>query len=184
MAKNFILSISEDYPESYWLKVKMLSGGDSGIFKEGMAIEEGIKVCFEGAKRVNASKLLAYDFFFSDGPNLISPRLHKLMCEESITGVQFVDADLVLDGVCHGGYKVFNVTDRSRAFDLEKSISEPLLSYMPDGPRWFSKIVLDDGVELSSDVVRAEEESATIVVAARVKSIFESNSIRGLQFTA
>lgn len=183
MAKNFILSIAEDYPESYWLKIKMLSGGDSGIFKEGVAVGNDIKVYFEGSKKVNTAKLLSYDFFFSDGPNLISPRLHELMCQEGITGVQFVDADLVLGGKSHAGYKVFNVIGSSSAFDMQKSISEPLLSYMPDGPRWFTKIVLNDETELSSDVVRAEEESATIVVTARVKSIFESNSVRGLQFT-
>ncbi|PVZ37270.1 hypothetical protein [Pseudomonas sp. CC120222-01a] len=50
MAKNFILAISEDYPESYWLKIKMLSGEDSGIFKEGVIVSEDIKVCFEGRK--------------------------------------------------------------------------------------------------------------------------------------
>ncbi|WP_256592172.1 hypothetical protein [Pseudomonas sp. CC120222-01a] len=127
---------------------------------------------------------MTYDFFFSDGPNLISPRLHELINREGISGVQFVDADLVLGGVSHAGYKVFNVIGKSPTFNLKESISEPLLSYMPDGPRWFSKIVLDGEAELSSDVVRAEEETATIVVTARVKSIFESNSIRGLQFTA
>jgi hypothetical protein len=184
VAKNYILSISEDYPESYWLKIKMLSGEDSGIFKEGVDVGKNVEVRFEGAKRVSASKLLAYDFFFSDGPNLISPRLHALMVKEGISGVQFVDADLVLGGVSHAGYKVFNVVGRSPAFDLKKSISEPLLSYMPDGPRWFSKIVLDDNAKLSDDIVRAEEEIATIVVTAHVKSVFESNSIRGLQFIA
>lgn len=181
MAKNFILSISDDYPESYWLKVKMLSGENCGVFKEGVAVSKDIKVCFEGPKRISASKLLSYDFFFSDGPNLISPRLHELMSRESISGVQFVDADLLLDGVSYPGYKVFNVIAKSPAFNLKESISEPLLSYMPDGPKWFSKIVLDDDVELSSDIVRAQEEIATIVVVPRVKSIFESNSIRGLQ---
>jgi hypothetical protein len=53
---------------------------------------------------------------------------------------------------------------------------------MPDGPRWFSKIVLDNEAILSSDVVRAEEESPTIVVTARVKSVFENGLVRGLQF--
>lgn len=183
MAKNFILTISDEYPEGYWLKMKMLSGQDSGIFKEGVVVDNDIKVCFEVAKRVSASRLLAYDFFFSDGPNLISPRLHELMSQENISGVQFVDADLVLDGESHAGYKILNVIGRSPAFNLRESVSEPLLSYMPDGPRWFSKIVLDDNADLSSDIVRAEEESATIVVVARVKSVFESNSIRGVQFT-
>ena len=68
MAKNFILSISDDYPESYWLKTKMLSGEDSGIFKECVVVSKDIKVCFEGPKRVSTSKLLSYDFFSVTGP--------------------------------------------------------------------------------------------------------------------
>ena len=182
MAKNFILSISEDYPESYWLKIKMLSGEESGVFKEGVAVSKDIKVCFEASKRVSFSKLLSYDFFYSDGPNLISPRLYELMKAEGISGVQFVDADLLIGEVAYTGYKVLNVIDKSPAFNLKESISEPLLSYMPGGPRCFSKIVLDDEAILSSDVVRAEEESPIIVVTARVKSIFENNAIRGVQF--
>ncbi len=68
MVRNHILSISDDCPESYWLKVKMLSGEESVVFKEGMAVSKDIKVCFEGSKRVSASKLLSYDFFTVTGP--------------------------------------------------------------------------------------------------------------------
>ncbi|WP_237772770.1 hypothetical protein [Pseudomonas putida] len=176
------MTISDEYPEGHWLKMRVLSGQDSGIFKEGVVVDKDIKVCFEVGERVSASRLLAYDFFFGDGPNLISPRLHKLMIRENISGVQFVDADLVLNGESHAGYKILNVIDRSPAFNLKESVSEPLLSYMPDGPRWFSKVILDDNTYLSSDIVRAKEESATIVATARVKSVFESNSICGVQF--
>ena len=184
MANNYILSISDDYPESYWLKAKVLSGEDSSIFKEGLVVTKSVIVRFESAKRISAAKLLAYDFFFSDGPNLISPRLYELMIKEGISGVQFIDAGLIVSGVSYAGYKIFNVVTRSAVFDLEKSESEPLLSYLPDGARWYSKIVLAEGANLPSDIVRAEEEIATIVVAARVKTIFEKNNICGLQFKA
>ncbi|GLO11386.1 hypothetical protein PPUJ20005_53580 [Pseudomonas putida] len=135
VAKKFILSISDDYPESYWLKIKMLSGEDSGVFKEGVAVSKDLKICFEGSKRVRASKLLGCDFLYSDGPNLISPRLYELTRAENISGVQYVDADLLIGEVSYAGYKVFNVIDKSPAFNLKESIGEPLLSYMPDGPK-------------------------------------------------
>jgi hypothetical protein len=40
------------YPESYWLKVKVFSGEDSGIFKEGVVVSEAVNVRFEGAKKL------------------------------------------------------------------------------------------------------------------------------------
>jgi len=184
VAENFVLYISDDYPESYWLKAKVLTGEDPGIFKEGVVVSDAVRVVFECSKKISIKKLLDYDFFYSDGPNLVSPRLHELMKREKISGVQFIDAELVLKGTVHAGYKIFNVIDASPAFDLSKSISEPLLSYLPNGPQWYSKIVLSDKLNLSSDIVRAEEDNTTIVVNARVKSLFENNAVRGLECKA
>ncbi|WDY56479.1 imm11 family protein [Pseudomonas sp. PSKL.D1] len=182
MADKFMLSISHDYPEAYWLKTHILTGEDSGVFKEGVAVDGDIKARFECSGSISEVRFLRYDFLFSDGPNLISPRLHKMMLEEELSGVQFVDAELMVNGVVHEGYKVFNVVERSPVFDLIKSVSEPLISSMPDGPQWYSKIVLDDSFELPCDVVRAQEELATVVVSLRVKSVFEKNNVRGVQF--
>jgi len=182
VARNFVLTISRDYPESYWLKTNLLSGGEHGIFSMGVLIEEKVEVSFEASKKVSASRLLSYDFFFSDGPNLISPRLYNIMVEENISGVQFLDASLILGDTSLPGYKIFNVIGSSRALDLERSISEPLISTMPEGPSWFSEIALDENLELSNDVVRAEEDFTVVVVKERVKAIFEKHSVRGLRF--
>ncbi|WP_258198534.1 imm11 family protein [Pseudomonas entomophila] len=182
MTRNFVLTISRNYPESYWLKMHLLSGEDHGIFSMGVPIEGEVKASFEDSKKISASRLLSYDFFFSDGPGLISPRLYNIMVEENISGVEFLEASLILGNTSLPGYKIFNVIGSSRALDLEKSVSEPLISTMPDGPSWFSKIVLDESLELSDDVVRAEEDFTVIVVKERVRSIFESRSVRGLRF--
>lgn len=80
------------------------------------------------------------------------------------------------------GYKIFNVIGSSRVLDLEKSVSEPLNSTMPDGPKWFSEIALDENLALSHDVVRAEEGFTVIVVKERVRAIFEKHSVRGSRF--
>lgn len=184
MDSKYILCISDGYPESYWLRASVLSGEDLSVYKEGAAVTTDMSVRFENAGKISASKLLMYDFFFSDGPSMISPRLYELMVKERISGVQFFDAELVVAGTSYAGYKVLNVVARSPVFDLDSSESEPLLSYLPDGPRWYGKIVLDESVKLSSDVVRSEEDISTIVVTARVKAIFERNCIRGVQFKA
>ncbi len=98
MARNFVLTISRDYPERYWLKTHVLSRGDHGVFSMGVSIEEKVKVSFEASRKVSTSRLLSYDFYFSDGPSLISPRLYTIMSEENISGVQFLEASLMLGG--------------------------------------------------------------------------------------
>ncbi|MFK3906916.1 imm11 family protein [Pseudomonas monteilii] len=182
MARNFVLTISRDYPERYWLKTHVLSGGDHGVFSMGVPIEKKVKVSFEASSKVSTSRLLSYDFYFSDGPSLISPRFYTIMGEENISGVQFLEASLMLGDTSLPGYKIFNVIGSSRVLDLEKSVSEPLISTMPDGPKWFSEIALDENLALSHDVVRAEEDFTVIVVKERVKAIFEKHSVRGLRF--
>lgn len=184
MHKNYVLTISEDYPESYWLKMKMLSAEDPIIFSAGAPIEGDVKVRFEAAKKISEKRLLKYDFFYADGAKLISPRLCELMKREEISGVQFIDAELVVGGEVQLGYKLFHVTRIAPAFDLDKSFSRPLLSYLPEGPKWFEVIILKENCKLPSDIVRAEEQTTTIVVNSRVKSIFESNEVRGISFKA
>lgn len=51
MAKNFILTISKDYPESYWLKMKKPYTGDRGIFKRGLVIEEAVEIFLKLQKK-------------------------------------------------------------------------------------------------------------------------------------
>ncbi|WP_144936190.1 imm11 family protein [Pseudomonas alabamensis] len=184
MHKNYVLTISEDYPESYWLKMEILSAEDPIIFSGGAPIEKDVKVRFEAAKKVSTERLLAYDFFYADGAKLISPRLCELMMREDISGVQFIDAELVVGGRVQFGYKLLHITRIVPAFDLEKSFSRPLLNYIPEGPKWFEAIVLKENCELPNDIIRAEEQTTTIVVNSRVKSIFESNNVRGVSFKA
>lgn len=106
------------------------------------------------------------------------------MVQEDISGVQFIDAELVVGGRVQLGYKLLHVTKIAPAFDLKKSFSRPLLSYLPEGPKWFEVIVLKENCKLPGDIVRAEEQATTIVVNSRVKDIFESNKVRGVSFKA
>ncbi len=182
MAKISILKISDSYPESYWFKSKILTGQDSIFLKTGNEITEEMVIEFALASKVSIVRLLKYDFFFSDGPDFISPRFHQLLLKEKVSGVQFLDANVFIAGKKYEGYKVFNVTSAHSVFDKEKSKSRPLLSYLPDGPQTYTEIVLRDDVDLVVDVFRSEESFTTVLVSARVRELCELNKVRGLQF--
>ncbi|WP_147465498.1 imm11 family protein [Pseudomonas syringae group genomosp. 3] len=80
------------------------------------------------------------------------------------------------------GYKVFNITSKLSAFDEEKSRSEPILSYLPDGHQKYTEIFLKDDIDIVVDIFRADEDFTTMLASARVKNICELNEVRGLQF--
>ncbi|RMM92136.1 imm11 family protein [Pseudomonas savastanoi] len=182
MAKIFIINISSSYPESYWFKSNVLTGQDPILLKKGMEISEDVLVEFTSTSRASTNGILKYDFFFSDGPNFISPRFHKLLLEANVSGVQFFDANVYISGKKYEGYKFFIPTSRLSAFDKEKSKNEPLVSYLPDGPKIYTEIVLKDDVDIGVDIFRAEEDFTTILATARVKDLCEINKVRGLQF--
>lgn len=182
MAKISILKIFQSYPERYWFKHKILTGQDSISLKAGMEITEALKIEFSLISKVSVDALLKYDFFFSDGPNFISPRFHQLLLKAQVSGIQFLDADVFIAGKKYEGYKVFNVTSKHSVFDKEKSKSQPLLSYLPEGPQIYTEIVLRDDVDLVVDAFRAEEDFTTVLVSARVRELCELNKVRGLQF--
>ncbi|EFW81525.1 hypothetical protein PsgB076_06812 [Pseudomonas savastanoi pv. glycinea str. B076] len=56
------------------------------------------------------------------------------------------------------------------------------MSYLPDGPKIYTEIVLKDDVDIGVDIFRAEEDFTTILATARVKDLCEINKVRGLQF--
>ncbi|SFH97740.1 hypothetical protein SAMN05444062_1271 [Pseudomonas syringae] len=182
MAKIFIINISSSYPESYWFKSKVLTGQDPIFLQKGMEIGENVLVEFTSASRASTNGILKYDFFFSDGPNFISPRLHKLLLEANVSGVQFFDANVYIAGKKYEGYKFFNPNSRLSAFDKEKSKNKPLVSCLPDGPKIYTEIFLKDDLDIGVDVFRAEEDFTTILATARVKDLCEINKVRGLQF--
>ncbi|MBD8492586.1 imm11 family protein [Pseudomonas syringae] len=182
MTKLFLIKISDDYPESYWFRCTVLSGQDPGVFKKGIPLEEEVSIEFRVGSKPDAGRLLSYDFLFSDGPNFISPRFHQLLLDHDVQGLQFFDADVYMgEAECHG-YKVVNFTSKSKAFDESKSKSEPLLSYLPEGPARYTEIVLKENVDTRVDMFRAEEDFTSMLAVARIKALCDAHQVSGLQF--
>lgn len=182
MVKTFIMQISDTYPESYWFKSKVLTGQDSIELKTGTEVNGNWALEFRLDKRVSLDRVLGFDFLFSDGPNFISPRLYDILVGSNISGLQYIDADIYIEGKKYKGYKVLNITNRLAAFDAENSRCEPLLSYISDGPKKYTEIVLNKDISPAVDMFRAEEDFTVMLAVERVKLLFESNQIVGVQF--
>lgn len=182
MDKIYVVQISDAYPESYWFKCEILTGQDAIELKKGVKVDGVWNVELRLDTRSSLDRVLGFDFLFSDGPNFISPKLYDILVEAEVSGLQFIDADVYIQGKAYKGYKILNFTHSLAAFDEEKSKSEPLLSYVPDGPRKYTDIVLREICSTDIDMFRAVEDFTVMLAVERVKVLFESHQVIGAQF--
>lgn len=182
MDKTYVVQISDAYPESYWFKCKVLTGQDPIALKTGAKVNGDWVLEFRLDKRVSVARVLGFDILFSDGPNFISPRLYDVLVGADVSGLQFIDARVYINEKEYKGYKVLNFVNKLAAFDEDKSKSEPLLSYIPDGPRKYTDIVLKESFSPVFDMFRAEEDFTIVLAVERVKLLFDSHQVLGVQF--
>ncbi|PIT22592.1 hypothetical protein BGI37_13960 [Snodgrassella alvi] len=64
--------------------------------------------------------------------------------------------------------------------DLDKSDSEPILDYLPDGPKYFNKIVFKEEVMENFYMARSLEYKSCIVISDKLKQFFIENNIKGI----
>lgn len=141
-------------------------------------------IFFKLKSKVSDKALLAYDFYYSDGPIFISPRLASLIsCHDVFrTDVQLIDATVSVNETQHQGYKIINILREVSCIDMEASESQPILSYLPNGPRKFSKIVFKENVIEDFSMARCSEYKSCIIISNEFKEFLSKNNVKGIDF--
>lgn len=175
------LKIASDYPNSYWFEYKHpdISGG---AFAQCKPIDNHEGFVFLLKSKVSQESLFSYDFYFSDGPFFISPRLASLLSNDSnvMADVQLIDADVYVNKTNYHEYKIMNIIREVACIDMVKSESQPILSYLPDGPKKFSKIIFKDDTPENFSIARCKEYKSCIIVSDKFKDFILNNSIKGI----
>ncbi|WP_210715599.1 hypothetical protein, partial [Pseudomonas protegens] len=122
-------------------------------------------------------------FLFSDGPITISPRLASLLSDSKgfFNDVQLIDATLIINGINHTGYKIINIIRLLSCIDMDKSDSQPILSYLPNGPRKFNSIFFREDVTENFFMARCSEYNSCIVISNELRNLFIENNVTGLE---
>ncbi|BDR55765.1 imm11 family protein [Xylocopilactobacillus apis] len=154
------LKIYASYPNNYWFK-----------FKNNQ---------FSLKSKVSLKKLFSFDVFFSDGPAFISPRLASLI-DETNSDVQLIEVNVSVNGVNYQGYKMVKIVRKVSAIDLEASESEPILSYLPDGPKKFRRIVFKEDVSEDFWIARCQEYPSCIIVSDQSRNFLLTNDVIGIE---
>lgn len=177
------LRIACDYPNNYWFEYEHpdISGS---AFSQCKSIETYEGHFFTFKSKVSENTLLAYDFYYSDGPIFISPRLASLIsCHDVFrTDVQLIDATVSVNENKHQGYKIINILREVSCIDMDASESQPILSYLPNGPRKFSKIVFKENVIENFSMARCSEYKPCILISNEFKELLSNNNMKGIEF--
>ena len=170
-----------NYPNSYWFQY------DSTVvasyeFIECKEIQSNKPLVFKLEKKVSEKRLLSYDFYFSDGPDFISPRLANLLSnnQDFLHDVQLIDATITVNGRSYSGYKVLNILRLISCIDMNKSEYVPLLESLPDGPKKFFEIVFKENINEQFCMARCEESEGIIVISESLRQFFIKNKVKGI----
>ena len=170
-----------NYANSYWFQY------DSTVvanyeFLQCKEIQLNKPLVFKLENKVSEKRLLSYDFYFSDGPEFISPRLANLLSnnQDFLHDVQLIEATIIVNGRSYSGYKALNFLRSISCIDMNKSEYIPLLESLPDGPKKFYKMVFKENINEQFCMARCKESIGRIVISESLRQFFIENKVKGI----
>lgn len=173
----------DSYPEKYWLSYDHESSMDHLSFQECKLIPgSDLLVQLSLKQKVGLSAFRKFDYLFSDGPDIVTSRLANIFFDMGLEReIQFVPASIMINGDVYNDYYAVNYLASESAFDMERCIYKPLIKSLPEGPKRYSKIVLQD-IEPTHSIFRALESMSRIVVSDRTVELLQGKSVIGICF--
>ncbi|WP_239427802.1 imm11 family protein [Snodgrassella communis] len=176
------LKVSDNYPDSYWLEYEQ---GNVELLDllQCKEIKTSEILIFKVEKKVSQRRLLSFDFYCCCGFIVISPRLSTLLSssKDFLKDVQLLDANVIINDQTHTGFKVINILRMLSCIDMDKSDSEPILDYLPDGPKRFYEIVFKQDIEENFCMARCQESKGHIVMSDKLRQFFIENNVKGIK---
>ncbi|WP_155642282.1 imm11 family protein [Pseudomonas alabamensis] len=178
------LKVPDDkYPEKYWLKYNHEVNPRHVEFLLGKKIDTKDKtILFSLKNKVSVAAISKYDFLYSDGADVVSEKIVRVLNEICPNDIQLLPAIVNVSGVILSNYYALNVLKSEHALDLEKCVYFPL-GEDDDAPKRFEKIALLDR-EPSSDIFRALEKRSSIILSDRLAQALEETSVKGIRFVS
>ena len=173
-----------NYANRYWFEY-VSTGDDYYELLQCKKIQSNNPIVFKLKDKVSEKRLLSYDFYFSSGPDFISPRLANLLSnnQDFLHDVQLIDATITVNGHSYSGYKVLNILRLISCIDMNKSEYEPILDDYPDGPMRFFKIVFKEDINEQFCMARCEESEGIIVISESLRQFFIENKVKGIDLS-
>lgn len=179
-----IMIPNDEYPEKYWLKYdheKNPSHLEFFLAKKLEAFDRPI--VFSVKSKVSLANFKKFDFLYSDGPILVSERVSKILRDNCPDEIQLFPVIVNVNGESLTDYAILNILKSEEAFDLDSCVYVPLIKSMPDGPKRFKKIALQDKLS-SAHIFRASENRGSVIFSEKLAQIFIDASVKGVEFVS
>lgn len=179
----YILLPAEIYPDRYWFKYSFHDSPDHLNFKKGTVQKDWAKSPkFHLQGEVDLGRLLHFDWFMTDGPDLIGPRLAALIRKYAPRDVQLIDAEVTVNGEPLKGFQVPNITSVINCLDMEESVYVPLLPGIHGSPPHLISVAFRPDALQGHGLVRSNEDISLIVASAEFVKACRAESITGIRF--
>ena len=179
-----IMIPNDEYPEKYWLKYdheKNPSHLEFFLAKKLEAFDRPI--VFSVKSKVSLANFKKFDFLYSDGPILVSERVSKILRDNCPDEIQLFPVIVNVNDESLTDYAILNILKSEEAFDLDSCVYVPLIKSMPDGPKRFKKIALQDKLS-SAHIFRASENRGSVIFSEKLAQIFTDASVKGVEFVS
>lgn len=179
----YILLPADIYPDRYWFKYNFNDSPDHLSFKKGTPQRDWAKTPkFHLQGDIDLDRLLLFDWFMTDGPDLVGPRLASIIRKYAPNDVQLVDAEVTVNGEPLRGFQVPNVTSVINCLDMEESVYVPLLPGVHGSPPHFISVAFREEALKGHGLVRSNEDISLIIASAEFAEACKQDSITGVRF--
>jgi len=178
----YLIDISDNYPESYWLEYDSQKFPDPLLLKIGKLVDPDkfSHAYLTANSRASIKKLMTYDYLFSSGPEIISEKLAKLLISSEVDAVQLIPTRIKHSESFYENYYIINYLSVKKSFDLDECEFSPIIKSMPNGPKKFTKISLLDSPR-GNFIFRAEESLQEVAVTDDLAKIIKDEEIKGIK---
>lgn len=180
--KYYTLSMSEDYEDALWL-IFDNNQFDYKILLAGQPIDKLPQTPqLKTSRKVSQKSLMQYDYLTSGGLILVSRKFENLLTKYAKDYLQFFDAQILNGNQLVSEFKILNITHMIQCVDVSRSSYEPLISYLPDGPKDFHKFYFDAKALNKATICRVLESPTTIVLGEKLVNGCLAAEIKGCDF--
>lgn len=156
---------------------------DKSMFERGLFIDDNIEKIVFLIDKID-EYLIKYDILPTmGGPILVSSKFKNILEENTSNSCQFFRSEIhsVNNNDINNDFFALNIIKAINCIDTEKSIIQPLLASLPNGPKTIKSLFFDENKIKDENLFRLNEDKNIVVFGEDLAKISLLN-LKGIEF--